>query len=194
MVLAEPEVWPRLTKAHPKVAKFRNKPFPLFYLLEGLYEGSVATRELNFTSTAADLAPPSAPSSRSASEQSLNPLSTNSLDLDGQETTSVLNLSTNAQSVPANPFNTNEPSGAQFVPSNPESRQGEGGSGRKHKQSHVGSALETEEKSYALELFESATNREIFLTTMEHNVREIWLRRKIRLLRSSDAWPPQHMM
>ncbi|WVZ99640.1 hypothetical protein U9M48_044906 [Paspalum notatum var. saurae] len=216
MVLAEPEVWPRLIKGYMKV---------------------VATGELNFTSTATDLAPPSAPSSRSASEQSLNPLSTNSLDLDGQETTSVLNLSTDAQSVPANPFNTNEPSGAQFVPSNPKSRQGEGGSGRKRKQSHVGSAIESyvefkkiqtaetlealkekkkqeeqfsiskcqdelkvmdeltaEEKSYALELFESATNREIFLTTTEHNVREIWLRRKIRLLRSSDAWPPQYMM
>jgi hypothetical protein len=78
--------------------------------------GSVAIGELNFTSTDVDLPPPSAPS-RSASGQSLNPLSTNSLDLDGQETTSVFDLSTNAQFVPVN---TNEPTEAQFVPSNQE--------------------------------------------------------------------------
>jgi hypothetical protein len=181
--------------------------------------GSVPTGELNFTSTFVDLPPPSAPS-RSVSGQSLNPLSTNSLDLDGQETTSVFNLSSDAQSVPVN---TNEPTEAQFVPSNQESSQREGGSGRKRKQSHVGLALEsymefkkiqntetletlkehkrqedqfsiskcqvelkgmdgltTMNKSYALELFVSATNREIFLTTTEHDVRKIWLKRKIR--------------
>uniref|UniRef100_K3YN32 Myb/SANT-like domain-containing protein n=1 Tax=Setaria italica TaxID=4555 RepID=K3YN32_SETIT len=33
-----------------KVAKFRKKPFPLFNSLELLYEGSVATGDLNFTS------------------------------------------------------------------------------------------------------------------------------------------------
>jgi hypothetical protein len=36
------------------------------------------------------------------------------------------------------------------------------------------------DKSYALELFVSATNRDIFLTTTEHDVREIWLKHKIR--------------
>jgi hypothetical protein len=179
----------------------------------------VATRELNFTSTLVDLPPPSTPS-RSVSRQSLNPLSTNSLDLDGQETTSVLNLSTNAQSVPVN---TNEHTEAQFVPSNQESSQREGGSGRKRKQSHVGLALEryvefkkiqttetletlkdqkrqeeqfsisncqvelkgmdgltAKDKSYALVLFESAINREVFLATIEHDVTEIWLKRKIK--------------
>jgi hypothetical protein len=183
--------------------------------------GSVATGELNFTSTFVDLPPPSAPS-RSVSGQSLNPLSTNSLDLDGQETTSVFNLSSDAQSVPVN---TNEPTEAQFVPSNQESSQREGGSGRKRKQSHVGLALENyvefkkiqntetletlkehkrqedqfsiskcqaelkgmdgltaEDKSYALVLFESAINREVFLTTTEHDVREIWLKRQIRFV------------
>lgn len=40
--------------------------------------------------------------------------------------------------------------------------------------------LTTVDKSYALELFISATNREIFLTTTEHDVRKIWLKRKIR--------------
>ncbi|KAJ1263056.1 hypothetical protein BS78_09G155100 [Paspalum vaginatum] len=164
MVLAEPEVWPRLIRAHPKVAKFRNRPFPLFYSLEALYDGSVATGELNFTSTTADFAPPSAPTSRSASEQSLNPLNTNSFDLDGQETTSVLNLST--ESVPANPFSTNEPSGPQSVSSNQESRQEESGSGRKRKQSHIGAALEgyveykKSQSSKTLEAFEEQRKRD----------------------------------
>ncbi|KAL5668313.1 hypothetical protein ACJX0J_020534, partial [Zea mays] len=181
--------------------------FPLFYSLEGLYEGSVATGELNFTSTFVDLPPPSAPS-RSVSGQSLNPLSTNSLDLDGQETTSVFNLSSDAQSVPVN---TNEPTEAQFVPSNQESSQREGGTLENYvefKKIQNTETLETlkehkrqedqfsiskcqvelkgmdgltaEDKSYALVLFESAINREVFLTTTEHDVREIWLKRKIR--------------
>jgi hypothetical protein len=36
------------------------------------------------------------------------------------------------------------------------------------------------DKTYALELFVSATNRDIFLTATEHDVRQIWLKRKIR--------------
>lgn len=127
-----PYAWYWLNQKFAKadsLSKFRNKPFPLFYSLEGLYEGSVAIGELNFTSTAFDLPPPSAPS-RSVSGQSLNPLSTNSLDLDGQETTSVFNLSTDAQYVLVS---TNEPTEAQFVPSNQESSQREGASGRKRK-------------------------------------------------------------
>jgi hypothetical protein len=42
--------------------------------------------------------------------------------------------------------------------------------------------LTAEDKSYALVLFESAINREVFLTTTEHDVREIWLKRKIRFV------------
>jgi hypothetical protein len=40
--------------------------------------------------------------------------------------------------------------------------------------------LTTEDKSCTLVLFEYAINREVFLTTLEHDVREIWLKRKIR--------------
>uniref|UniRef100_K3ZAC5 Myb/SANT-like domain-containing protein n=1 Tax=Setaria italica TaxID=4555 RepID=K3ZAC5_SETIT len=39
MILTEPRVWEKLIANHPKVAKFRKKPFPLFYQLEALYEG-----------------------------------------------------------------------------------------------------------------------------------------------------------
>jgi hypothetical protein len=99
--------------------------------------GSVATEELNFTSTF--------------------------VDLDGQETTSVFNLSSDAQSVPVN---TNEPTEAQFVPSNKKSSQREGGSGRKRKQSHVGLALENYVE------FKKIQNTETLETLKEHKRQE----------------------
>ncbi|PWZ29004.1 hypothetical protein Zm00014a_010613 [Zea mays] len=199
-----------VSTAHPKVARFRKKPFPLFYSLEALYEGSVATGQLNFTSTQQlppaiipPLAPPAivppapsfvVPSARSTSEQTLHPFNTNPFDLDGQEMTSE----------------------AQSVSAIHEAREGEGSKSRKRKQSHVGAALEDyvefkksqtnkaldalkelsmrkcmeeieaiggfteEEKSYAVEVFESGINREAFMSTMNHNVQRMWLKRKIR--------------
>ena len=40
--------------------------------------------------------------------------------------------------------------------------------------------LTNDEKSYAMELFESDTNREVFMKTKNPEVRLIWLKRKIR--------------
>jgi hypothetical protein len=37
----------------------------------------------------------------------------------------------------------------------------------------------TDEKSYAVEVFESEINREAFMSTMNHNVRRMWLKHKI---------------
>nr|TKW04260.1 hypothetical protein SEVIR_7G097400v2 [Setaria viridis]TKW04264.1 hypothetical protein SEVIR_7G097400v2 [Setaria viridis] len=111
-----------------------------------------------------------------------------------------------------------------------DSRQEEGGSGRKRKQSHMGSALEgyveykksqtsktlqaleerkrrdeefsvencvdqvdamieltDEEKSYALDVFESETHGKIFITTKNPNVQLMWLKRKIRVLMGSTT-------
>uniref|UniRef100_A0A804PKV5 Myb/SANT-like domain-containing protein n=1 Tax=Zea mays TaxID=4577 RepID=A0A804PKV5_MAIZE len=34
MIVAEPELWEKLILAHPKVAKYQKKPFPLYYSLE----------------------------------------------------------------------------------------------------------------------------------------------------------------
>ncbi|XP_040379111.1 uncharacterized protein LOC102715196 [Oryza brachyantha] len=51
MIVAEPAIWDRILQAHPKVKKFRSKPFPLFNQLALLYEGSVAPGDLCFTST-----------------------------------------------------------------------------------------------------------------------------------------------
>ena len=174
-----------------------------------IFIGSVATGQLNFTSTQQlppviipPLAPPAivppapsfvVPSARSTSEQTLHPFNTNPFDLDGQEMTSE----------------------AQSVSAIHEAREGEGSKSRKRKQSHVGAALEdyvefkksqtnkaldalkelsmrkcmkemeamdgfTDEKSYAVEVFESEINREAFMSTMNHNVQRMWLKRKIR--------------
>jgi len=152
------------------------------------------------------VAPMAAPAERSISEQSFhsdlrdfgNNLYASSFD--GQGTSSARNEQNEAQSAPS-----------------------EGGSGRKRKQSHIGSALEdyvefkksqtsktlealnekkkraeefcfekcadqvdsineltNDEKSYAMELFESDTNREVFMKTKNPEVRLIWLKRKIR--------------
>ena len=179
-----------------------------------IFIGSVATRQLNFTSTQQlppaiipPLAPPAivppapsfvVPSARSTSEQTLHPFNTNPFDLDGQEMTSE----------------------AQSVSAIHEAREGEGSKSRKRKQSHVGAALEDyvefkksqtnktldalkelsmrkcmkemeamdgftdEEKSYDVEVFESEINREDFISTMNHNVRRMWLKRKIRYVHS----------
>ncbi|KAF8676477.1 hypothetical protein HU200_047034 [Digitaria exilis] len=51
MIIAEPVIWEKLIKDNAKVAKFHRKAFPLFNSLEELYEGSIATGDLNFTST-----------------------------------------------------------------------------------------------------------------------------------------------
>jgi hypothetical protein len=41
-----------------------------------------------------------------------------------------------------------------------------------------------EEKSYVVEVFESEINREAFMSTMNHNVRRMWQKRKIRYVHS----------
>ncbi|KAG8097660.1 hypothetical protein GUJ93_ZPchr0013g36846 [Zizania palustris] len=78
----------------PKVKKFRSKPFPLFDSMEKLYEGSIATGELNFTSIETiDLPPPSqneCVNLDNPPEVSENPFLTN---LDGQrESNNTINL------------------------------------------------------------------------------------------------------
>ncbi|XP_062191281.1 uncharacterized protein LOC133895107 [Phragmites australis] len=67
MIIAEPKIWDKIIKDHPKVRKFRQKPFPLFNYLASLYEGSIATGDLNFIST--ERVKP--PNERSTSEQSI---------------------------------------------------------------------------------------------------------------------------
>ncbi|KQK15264.2 uncharacterized protein LOC100842185 [Brachypodium distachyon] len=88
MIIAEPDIWEnKLVKDFPKVKKFRSKPFTLFNSLCSLYEGSVATGDLNFVSVQqvaqhVDLTTdPVSPTVSSANHhESLNPFSYTSLD------------------------------------------------------------------------------------------------------------------
>jgi hypothetical protein len=103
MINAEPKIWAKLIDDNPKVSKFRKKAFPLFNSLESLYEGSIATGDLNFTSS--EPAPQRTQQQvdptpqRSISEQSThntapsrNPFNSG---LDGIESTEVQSAATN---------------------------------------------------------------------------------------------------
>ena len=50
IIIAEPVIWDKLIKDHPRVKKFCLKPFMLFKALASLHEGSVASGDLNFIS------------------------------------------------------------------------------------------------------------------------------------------------
>ncbi|CAN6246092.1 unnamed protein product [Urochloa humidicola] len=225
MILAESKVWEKLILNHPRVAKFQKKPFPLFYHLEALYEGSIATGSLNFTSTQVD-APPAPILAPAPAPSELVPAPAPAPRPPIERSNSGLSIQSDFRNFGGNPFDGQEISSAH----NEESRQQEYGSGRKRKQSHIGSALEEyveykksttnrslealeekkrldeefsvqkcvrrldniaeltdEDKSYALDLFESETNRKIFMTTENPNVRLMWLKRKIRVLSGSNT-------
>lgn len=88
MIVAKPSIWDKIIRDHPKVKKFRNKPFPLFNYLAVLYEGSTTTRDLNFVSIE-QVEPPTDQvihNDNDAHEVVLNPFSTN---LKGQATSSA---------------------------------------------------------------------------------------------------------
>ncbi|TVU46266.1 hypothetical protein EJB05_05791 [Eragrostis curvula] len=51
MVTGGPNVWDKIEKYHKKVVKFRKKGFLHYNSCELLYEGSIATGDLSFTST-----------------------------------------------------------------------------------------------------------------------------------------------
>ncbi|TVU26140.1 hypothetical protein EJB05_28676, partial [Eragrostis curvula] len=79
MINATPEEWERLCKSNPNL-KFRKKSFPLYYNIEKLYEGSIATGDLNFTSTEApEIMPPTStePINLDDPEVGMNPFSAN---------------------------------------------------------------------------------------------------------------------
>ncbi|ONM19266.1 hypothetical protein ZEAMMB73_Zm00001d004595 [Zea mays] len=226
MIVAEPELWEKLILAHPKVAKYQKKPFPLYYSLEALHEGSVATGDLNFTSTQ-QMPPPSFIHVRPLNAPPGGPLAappSGPLDIAFASATAHSNRSTSEQShSPLHP-NTNPFSmDFQEISNEAQSRHVEGGNGRKRKQSQIGAAIESfvdfkrsatsktlegieavsmekcldkldridgftdEDRSYAMEVFESAINREVFMKSKNHNARLLWLKRKISMLSGSNT-------
>ncbi|XP_066311524.1 uncharacterized protein [Miscanthus floridulus] len=81
MINASPDKWKKLIDDHPRLQKFQAKAFPLYHECEKVYEGSIATGELNFTSTEPlELHPPSSTQHVNASDidapdSSMNPFS-----------------------------------------------------------------------------------------------------------------------
>ncbi|TVT98353.1 hypothetical protein EJB05_56357 [Eragrostis curvula] len=202
----DPEIWKKCADKYPKIKKHEKKGFPLFRRCEVLYEGSIATGDLCFTSTEPVVEPTHLP--------------TENLQLAAQPSASEASVPADAsEDTAANPFGASEDdqeaSEAQSAPSD---------SGKKRKQSQIESTLGVylgsktdqtlktvealmekkseegysvekcldtveameeltdEEKAIAADLFEKDINREIFMKFKNHNVRLIWLRRKISKL------------
>ncbi|KAK3121721.1 hypothetical protein QOZ80_8BG0659650 [Eleusine coracana subsp. coracana] len=71
--------WETIHKDNQVLKKFRKKGFPLYYNMEKLYEGSIATGDLNFTSTEEARILPTTPEDHSVDDPviTVNPFSTN---------------------------------------------------------------------------------------------------------------------
>jgi hypothetical protein len=189
----------------------------MYFYSSSLFLGSVATGDLNFTSTQ-QMPPPSFIPVRPLTAPPGGPLAvppSGPLATAFASTTAHSNRSTSEQShSPLHP-NTNPFSmDFQEISNEAQSRHVEGGNGRKRKQSQIGAAIESfvdfkrsaktlegieevsmekcldkldtidgftdEDRSYAMEVFESAINREVFMKSKNHNARLLWLKRKIR--------------
>ncbi|XP_066338136.1 uncharacterized protein [Miscanthus floridulus] len=213
MVIAEPEKWKKLINDNGKMARFQKKPFPLYEDCTSLYAGSVATGDLNFTSTEhlqpaplVPIAAPAAPAALAALAAPVAPVAVSDstspgATFDGLDVSSARNE-------------------AQSAPSNQDSVQGTSG-GRKRKQSHIGAAIDgfvqfkkmqtsktmealnekkkqdeafsvdkcldevdameltDVEKAYAMNIFKSEIDREVFMKMKNKNVRLIWLKQQI---------------
>jgi hypothetical protein len=190
----------------------------MYFYSFSLFLGSVATGDLNFTSTQ-QMPPPSFIPVRPLTTPPGGPLAappSGPLATAFASTTAHSNRSTSEQSHSplhphTNPFSMN----FQEISNEAQSRHVEGGNGRKRKQSQIGAAIESfvdfksatsktlegieevstekcldkldridgftdEDRSYAMEVFESAINREVFMKSKNHNARLLWLKRKIR--------------
>ncbi|KAG0523586.1 hypothetical protein BDA96_07G135400 [Sorghum bicolor] len=225
MVIAEPEKWKKLISDNGKMAKFQKKPFPLYDECTSLYAGSVATGDLNFTSTEhllpAPAAPlvPAAPAAPAAPPAPAAPAAPPALAAPAAPAEST-GLST--------PFDGLDVSSAHNeAQSTGESNQGVSG-GRKRKQS-LGAAIDgfvqfkmtqtsktmkaleekkkqdeqfsvdkcldevdtmqltNVEKAYAMNIFKSEIDREVFMKIKNKNVRLIWLKQQISAISGGNV-------
>ncbi|CAO2201580.1 unnamed protein product [Urochloa humidicola] len=155
MVNAEPDQWKKLIEDNSKVAKFRKKPFPLYNSCQELYEGSIATGDLNFTST--DIPPrrtqhqveptlertqqPIEPTNETSEQRTEFP-PPGSLQLPPQRSISSQSIH---QTTSRNPFSSTvdgiESFEVQSAPSNQTVQDQEVGGGKKRKQSQMAAKL-----------------------------------------------------
>ncbi|XP_066309804.1 uncharacterized protein [Miscanthus floridulus] len=208
MIIAEPKKWEDLIEKYPKVSKFQKKPLPLYEHLASLYAGSIATGDLNFTSTEPPNMTAQPPIERSHSEQSTQNTAAGSDSIG-------INFGTN-------PFSQIEGPEVQSAPPYLNLEEGASASGKKRKQSQMSAKLgefidlrkiqmeknqekldekkkkeddysvekciavvdtiedlTIEQKADANELFQSEMNRQIFMMTKNLAVRLVWLKKKI---------------
>jgi hypothetical protein len=182
-----------------------------YFYSSSLFLGSVATGDLNFTSTQ-QMPPPSFIPVRPLTAPPGGPLATASASATAHSNRSTSEQSHSPLHPHTNPFSMDW----QEISNEAQSRHEEGRNGRKRKQSQIGATIESfvdfkrsatsktlegieevsmekcldkldridgftdEDRSYAMEVFESAINREVFMKSKNHNARLLWLKRKIR--------------
>ncbi|WVZ94771.1 hypothetical protein U9M48_040630 [Paspalum notatum var. saurae] len=209
MIIAEPAMWVKLIKDIPKLKKFQSKSFPLFYKLEQLHDGNIATGDLNFTSIEVEH-----PELQQQSNVPSNPF----IDLDATNAPSNPVIGNVDEHRPSSePINLEE----REEPSSACSEHKGNGSGKKRKLSLAGvlqsyvdfrtkqtktfmdeldettkpagdysikncldllesiKELSDEEKAQATNILKSEVNREIFVNFKNPNVRLLWVKGEI---------------
>ncbi|KAM0896166.1 hypothetical protein ACQ4PT_023362 [Festuca glaucescens] len=204
MIIAEPIIWEKLKKDYPMVKRYEGKPFLLFPTLASLYEGSIATGDLNFLSIpipSVDLTGEEASPTNSSTNQlgTVNPLSSThdagqSSNMHGQEAQPTTSISSGQKEdepvrkrkqsqivVVLNDYvDFKKQQNQKFMEEMKEPKQTD-----QFTIATCVAALETmedlsiAEKSKALRLFKCQHNREIFLNTKDPLLRTFWLKEEI---------------
>ncbi|KAG2589063.1 hypothetical protein PVAP13_5NG251081 [Panicum virgatum] len=182
MINAEPKIWAKLIEDNPKVSKFRKKAFSLFNSLEPLYEGSIATGDLNF------IVEQRVEPTPQRTEQRVEPIPQRSiLEQSTHNTAPIQSAATNQTSEDVEGF-----SGKKRKQSQMAARLGDYIDFRKDQIEKTMNELNEKKKredDYFVqkcidiadcnELFQSEINRQIFVSTKNPNVRLIWLKKRI---------------
>ncbi|TVU23662.1 hypothetical protein EJB05_26041 [Eragrostis curvula] len=246
MVTGGPNVWDKIEKYHKKVVKFRKKGFLHYNSCELLYEGSIATGDLSFTSTdpvhqsfenieeehmetarvsgaAASVGHEASVGAVPASSTSGGVVLASSTGVDVVPASSTGVGGVGAMAASYTSVGAQETSEASSAGVGAQEVREHSGKKRKpgrvavvlddyleHKKVQSGKAVEAimekkmraeeysiekcldttdcmeeltdEDKAIASEVFEDDKNREMFMKHKNHNVRLLWLRRKIRRL------------
>ena len=193
----------------------------MYFYSSSLFLGSVATGDLNFTSTQ-QMPPPSFIPIRPLTAPPGGPLAATLAAHPGGPLIAPSAIPHSERGISEKSHSPSHPNTNPFsmewqeISNEAQSRHVEGGNGRKRKQSQIGAAIESfvdfkrsatsktlegieevsmekcldkldridgftdEDRSYAMEVFESAINREVFMKSKNHNARLLWLKRKIR--------------
>lgn len=213
MIIAEPVIWDKLIKDHPRVKKFRSKPFMLFKALASLHEGSVASGDLNFISIPQVDLTSNAISPMDSSTNDVNPFSSTNLEA-GMSSSDLQDqgasrrdeaeraTSANSEQKGVEPMKKRKQSqialvlddyidfrkmqSAKLVEELKESKQDDLFSiGNCVDALESIEELSVAEKAKALRLFKCPMNREIFINTKNPRLRLFWLKEEIAAIERS---------